>query len=147
MNPSAHIQLGQQVIGAFAHKHGLADFSMNDEGEAVLDFAGIESLLYMDSQAPALHFTAPLRIGAEEEADFKTLLEVALELNMFPDKLKDARYAYSRDLRVFVLCKRIDLVSLPNGELDEPLAAFLEALDFGVQVLAPKDIGVSGEKV
>lgn len=147
MSSSAHIQRGQQVIDAFAHKHGLADFSMNDEGEAVLDFSGIESLLYVDPHVPALHFTAPLRADVVEEPGFEALLEVALELNMFPDKFDDARYAYSRDLRTFVLCKRIDLENLPNGELDEPLAAFLEALDFGVQVLAPKDTDVSGKKV
>ncbi len=147
MSPSTHIQLGQRVIAAFAYKHNIADFSMSDEGEAVLDIAGIESLLYMDPQAPVLHCSAPVRAGADEEPDFETLLEAALELNMFPNKLNDARYAYSRDMQAFVLCKRIDLEILPNGELDESLATFLEALDFGVQVLAPRDTGVSGEKV
>ena len=147
MNSSTHIQLGQRVIAAFAHKHDIADFSMSDEGEAVLDVADIESLLHMDPQAPVLHCSAPVRAGAEEEPDFESLLEVALELNMFPDKLNDARYAYSRDLEAFILCKRIGLENLPGGELDEPLFTFLEALDFGAQVLAARDTSPSGEKV
>ena len=146
MSLVAHIRLGQRAIEAFAHKHELADFSMNDDGEAVLDFAGVETLLYVDAQEPALHCSAPLRTDAEESENFETLLEAALSLNMFPDKLNDARYAYSRDLQTFVLCKRIDLVNLPNSELDEPLSDFLEALDFGTQVLVPQNTSVSEEK-
>ena len=147
MSLVAHIQLGQQAIAAFAHKHEIAGFSMNDDGETVLDFAGIETLLYVDAQEPALHCSAPLRADADDAENFETLLETALVLNMFPDKLNDARYAYSRDLRTFVLCKRIDLVNLPNSELDEPLSDFLEALDFGTQVLVSQNTSVSGEKV
>ncbi|MCG8531429.1 MAG: type III secretion system chaperone [Desulfovibrionales bacterium] len=134
-----NIALAKQQVGKFAQKHGLSGFEMSDEGEAVLDLDGVEIFFYADLEVPALHITAPLMTISDEDKEFESHLEAAMELNLFPEKFDDARFAYVRDMGTFVLCKRISLLSLPEGALDVPLGLFFEALQTGLGVFAEKE--------
>jgi len=142
MESSDHLEKAQELVGKLAQKLGLSDVFFNDDGEVLLDYSGTEVFIYIDETQPVLHVTAPVGTAVDDDKKLESMMEAALKLNMFPDKLHDTRFAFARDVGTFVLCKRIDLNVLPENELDVPLGDFLEMLREGQDLLMPKETSV-----
>lgn len=124
-----YIELARDLVADLAERTGIINLAINKDGEAVMALGEKEIYLRADERLPLIHVTAQLMELPEDSPELERTLEALLEANLFADKLADGWFAYSRELEQVFLNGRIELLSLPDDRLDEPLGNFLQVYD------------------